>query len=374
MGQPWSRIINSTTRNFIREREVNILRNRKLTALLKKRGRISYNWSGTLMDWKVQYKRVRPTPFADGDTLEFSRKDRNKTAALDWRGYSMTDSITKGEFLMNRGKEAIVKLFSGIAENLMDDIEDYFGEELYINGYGSGNSKRLHGIESFGTFTANAGNGVGTPGSTYAGLNCAPGTYGGTWDGGTTFNSLANNGWPNGRGDAQFDFWSPICVDYGDTIFPGNAAASPASNTWQYNCVEAISTGIIKSKKSKSKKGMLDVIFVDDEMYRLYLQKQRGLQRIQVERGSSTSELVALGFEDVINQDGTDITTEYGMPQGVGYGFNLDMMELRSQQAQVFVPEGPDQDIATKSWRFAVDFFGNMVYNPKFQLFLKKLT
>jgi len=42
------------------------------------------------------------------------------------------------------------------------------------------------------------------------------------------------------------------------------------------------------------------------------------------------------------------------------------MMELRSQQAQIFVPEGPDQDIASKSWRFSVDFFGNAVFNPKF--------
>lgn len=372
MGQPWSRIINSTTRNYIREREINILRNRKLTALLKKRGRISYDWSGILMDWKVKYKRVRPTPFADGDVTDVSRKDRNKTAFLDWRGYASGDSITKGEFLQNRGKEAIIKIFSGLADDLMEDIEDYFGEELYINGYGAGNGKRLHGIESFGTATNNPGNGVGTPTATYAGLSCTPGAFGGTWDGGA-FIGNANQGWPNGRGDAQFDFWSPIVVDYGDTIFPGNASASPATNTWQYNCVEAISTGIIKSKKSKSKKGMLDVIFIDDEMYRLYLQKQRNFQRIQVERGSK-SELVALGFEDVFNQDGVDITTEYGMPQGVGYGFNLDNMELRSQQAQVFVPEGPDQDFITKSWRFSVDFYGNMVYNPKFQLFLKKLT
>jgi hypothetical protein len=361
MAAQWSRIVNSTTKNYIKEREINVLRNRKLTALLKKRGRITYNWSGTAMDWKVKYKRIRPTPYADGDTLEFSRKDRNKTATLDWRGYSNTDSMSKGEFLQNRGKEAIIKLYSGLAEDLMDDMEDFFGEELYLNGYSAGNQKRIHGIESFMAASKNAGNGAATPSqSNYAGLSCVPGAYGGSWDSGTM------PGWPNGKGDTQYDFWSPLVVNYGDTIFPGGSDST--KNGWATNCVEAISFGIIKSKKSKSKKGQLDVIFTDDEMYRRYIAAQRSLQRISVERGEAGSELVSLGFTDVFNQDGTDITWEYGIPQATGYGFNCDMIELRSQQAQLFVPEGPDFDIATKHWRFSIDFFGNCVFNPKFQV------
>lgn len=361
MGAPWSRIVNSTIKKYIREREINILRNRKLTALLKKKGRITFNWSGTAMDWKVKYKRVRLTPFADGDTLEFSRKDRNKIATLDWRGYSATDSMTKGEFLQNRSTEAIVKLYSEISQDLIDDMEDAFGEEFYVNGYAPQNAKRIHGIESFMQATQNAGNGAGTPTGSFAGLSCVPGYYGGTWSPGS------QPAWPNGKGDAQYDFWSPIVVDYGDTMF----SSTP---TWAANCVDAVSFAIIKGKKSKSAKGMLDVIMIDDEMYRQYLKQQRTKERILVERTGEKSPLVALGFSDVINQDGTDITWEYGITQGAGYGFNTDMMELRSQQAQVFVPEGPDQDIATKSWRFSVDFFGNCVWNPKFQIKLVNLT
>ena len=108
----WSRIANSTIKNYIREREVNTLRNRKLTALLKKKGRYSFGWTGTRMDWKVKFKRVKPVPSADGDILVFDRKDRHKTAELDWRGYAATDSMTKGEFLKNRNKEAIIRIYS----------------------------------------------------------------------------------------------------------------------------------------------------------------------------------------------------------------------------------------------------------------------
>lgn len=360
MGAPWSRVVNSTIKKYIREREINILRNRKLTALLKKKGRISFNWSGTAMDWKVKYKRVRLTPFADGDTQEFSRKDRNKTATLDWRGYAATDSMTKGEFLQNRNTEAIVKLYSEISSDLIEDMEDAFGEEFYVNGYAAGNSKRIHGIESFLSANTSVGNGAGTPTGSFAGLSCVPGAYGGNWDSGSL------PGWPNGRGDAHYDFWSPVVVDYSDTLFDAT------THTWENNCVEAISFGIIKSKKSKSNKGQLDLILVDDEMYRVYLKQIRDKERIVV--SNEKSPLIALGFGDVINQDGTDITWEYGMPQGVGYGLNCDMMELRSQQAQVFVPEGPDQDIVSKSWRFSVDFFGNCVWNPKFQMKLADLA
>lgn len=362
MGAPWSRVLNSTIKNYIRERENNTLRNRKLYALMKKKGRISFNWSGTAMDWKVKYKRVRLVPFADGDTIEFSRKERNRTATLDWRGYSGSDSMTKGEFLMNRNKEAIIKEWSNIATDLIDDMEDAFGEELYVDGYAAGNSKRLHGIESFMQATANAGNGAATPTGQFAGLSCVPGAYGGAWDSGS------KPGWPHGRGDAHYDFWSPLIVDYGDTLFDAT------THTWENNCVKAIAFAIIKSKKSKSEKGQLDCIILDDELYRQYVEVYRTKERIYVERAAAKSELIALGFNDVINQDGTDVTWEYGIPPGVGYGFNVDMMELRSMQAQLFVPDGPDMDIATKSWRFAVDMYANCAWNPKYQIKLVGLT
>jgi hypothetical protein len=359
MGAQWSRVVNSTIKNYIKEREVNTLRNRKLTALLKQKGRITFNWSGTAMDWKVKYKRVKLTPFADGDTLEFSRKERYRTAVLDWRGYSATDGMTKGEFLQNRDAQAIIKIYSETASDLMDDADDAFGEEFYLNGYLPANAKRIHGIESFMGATQNAGNGAATPTGSFAGLSCVPGAVGGNW------NSGSLPGWPHGKGDAHYDFWSPLIVDYGDTLFSNTP-------TWTANAVEAIAFAIIKGKKSKSAKGMLDVFMLDDEMYRIYIGLLRGKERIVV--GNTNSALAKLGFSDVTNQDGTDITWEYGMPAATGYGLNCDMMELRSMQSQVFVPEGPEYDIGTKSWKFSIDFFGNCVWNPKFQVKLTNLT
>jgi len=345
-------VVNTTISNYIKGEEVNILRNRKLTAMLKSRGRITMNWSGNDMNWKVRYRRAPMTGYADTDTLTFQRRDRWKTANLGWRGYSATDAMTKGERLKNRGVQAIINVYSQIAQSLMEDMEESFSDEFYINGNATGNSKRMHGIESFMAGTAQAGNYVALPNATFANLNTNLGSYGGNWTG----------TWPTGTGDASYDFWSPLLVDY------TNTAWTATTKTWPNTCVEALRFAIIKSLKNKTLKGKLDVFFLNDELYRQFLSLLDSKQRILIQSNESNSTLIKLGFTDVQNFDGVDITYEYGTPVNVGYGINVDQMEVRSMQPQLFVPDGPDYDIASKSWRFSIDFFGNTVWNPRYQV------
>ena len=372
----WSRIVNSTIKNYIREEEVNILRNRKLTALLKKRGRITHNWSGTGMDWKVRYRRAPLIGFADGDTVTFARQDRDKTAQLDWRGYSSSDAMTKGEFLQNRSTEAIIKLFDNRNKLLLEDVQDSFSEEMYLDGTTAVNAKRMHGIESFmNYYQAVPGNGFMKPIAKYAGQDCTPGANGGSWP------NINSKTWPHGKGDAVYDFWSPLIIDVGDYFFGTTPLWGPNA-TGASSAVEAISSAIIKSKKSPSSKGELDVFLLNDEAYRQYASQLRALQRIVV--NGKASELVGLGFDNVIQQDGgKDVTWEYGLPTSsdlggqygvIGYGWNLDQVELRSMQSDLFVPEGPSFDDATKTWRWSIDFYGNLVFNPKYQVKLFNFT
>lgn len=359
----WSRIVNTTMHQFIREEEINILRNRKLLAMMKSRGRITFGHSGDLMDWKVRYKRAPIQGFTDSDTLTFARRDRWKTAQLDWRGYAATDSMTKRERLINKNTEAIIKVFSQIGSSLMDDIEENFCDELYVDGNASGNSKRIHGIESFLSNSGADSNGfIGVANDSFAGLDCTLGAYGGTWTG----------AWPSGTGDAHYDFWTPLIVDYTDTAW------TASTKTWPNTCLEALRYGIIKGKKNKSKKGMLDLILLNDELYRQFMDKFQAEEQVMINRGDKQG-LIALGFSDVINFDGVDVSYEYGVPQdatnnGIGYGFAMEHMELRSLQGQLFVPEGPDFDIASQSYRFSIDFFGNCRWNPRYFTAWKKVT
>jgi hypothetical protein len=347
----WERVVNTTIAKYIREVEVNVLRNRKLLALLKSKGRITFGHSGQNLDWKVRYKRAPMQGYADMDTLTFSRRERWKTATLDWRGYAATDSMTKKERLMNKNVEAIVKVYSEIAANLMEDMEDQFGDELYIDGNASGNSKRIHGLESFlaGTGSGASAGYVEPPSDTYAGLSTVLGNYGGSW----SVNGSSQVEWPSGYGDAHYDFWSPLIVDYTDSAW------AATTDTWVNTCREAIRYGVIKGRRNKSKRGMLDLILLDNELFRLLEEKIEGNERVVVNRGEKSA-LVSLGFNDTVNFEGIDITYEYGVPANVGYGLCTECMELCSLQDTLFAPFGPDFDIATQSHRFSIDFFGNL--------------
>src|ERR1700694_1045194 len=106
-GPDWSRVVNTTTKNYIKGETLNILRNRKLTAMLKARGRITFDWGGDTMVWRIRYRRAPMQGYADAEVLTFPRRDRWKTAELEWRGYASTDSMTKQERLKNKSVQAI---------------------------------------------------------------------------------------------------------------------------------------------------------------------------------------------------------------------------------------------------------------------------
>lgn len=355
MADAWLRVATTTIADYIREEEVNVLRNRKLPAMLKERGRITFNHSGTEMDWKVRWKRAPITGYADGDTLSFARKDRHKPATLGWRGYSATDSVTKFEQLQNRGKEAIINIFSTTAKMLMEDMEEHFAEEFYVDGNAAGNSKKLHGLESFlGNGGAAAAGYIATPSDTYAGLSTSLGNYGGSW----ATNGSSQVTWPVGTGDAHYDFWSPLIVNYTSTAW------SATTKTWPNTCVEALRFGITHAAKNKSKRGQVDMYLLDPQLYFQFKQAHESKQQINVNRGQAAG-LVALGFTDVMNFDGVDVTSEYGVPANVAYGIALGAMELCSMQDRLFVPDGPDMEISTKSYRFSIDMMGNLKCNPR---------
>lgn len=369
----WARIVNSTSQKYFRKEEVNILRNRKLLALMQSRGRITYNHSGDFMDWKVRFRRAPLTGYADGDTLTFARINKRKTAQLEWRGYTVSDSMTKMEREQNKSVEAIIKIYDNLARELKDDIDDQFGDEFYVDGNAAGNSKRIHGFESalgdggntidITSATAaerseNADDRVQAPDDTYANLSTKLGNYGGSWTG----------SWPNGTGSSEFDFWSPIIAatdstDYGTT-----------NDNWAEQGDQVLRYGIIQTQKNKSKRGMLDIVFIDRSMYQEFLQLLDNKERFISRPGRNEGSLAKLGFTDMVNYDGVDVTSEYGVPANIGYGVNVNSIELRSLQSQLFNVDGPDWDVASRSWRFAVDFLGNLVLNPRELLKLAVVT
>lgn len=360
----WARILNTTIHEYVREVEDNIMRDRKLLALLKSKGRITYNHAGDVHNWRIRFKRAPMRIFRESETLTFNRVNRWKQAELGWAGYQSGDAVTKLEKLKNKNQEAIIKFYSTMTEALVDDITENFGDEFYVDGNLAANAGRISGMETwFGVSGAATQGYIGTPSDTYAGLSTALGNYGGNWStsGGTTT-------WPLGSGDAEYDFWSPLVVDYTDTAW------TASTKTFPNTCEEAVAFGIINMLKNKSKKGMLGMIMFERDLYRQFKDKVRAKENLYVTRGESGDGIYALGFKDVINFDGVDVTHEYGVPATVGYGVAPMHLELMSLQDKLFVAETPDFDLASYTERFSIDFFGQMKANPRYMLKFDNVT
>lgn len=357
----WQGVLNVTLENFLREVEEDVFRDFKLVAMLMKKGNIKYGEAGNDLKWRVRYRQAPLIGVADSDTITFSRQDRHKVPFIDWRGYAAADAVTFKEREMNKGKEAIVNRFEEVSTMLMEDVTERFGYEPYINGYATGNGKRFHGMESFlgvaGATSNVAGTPVMQPGQSYAGLNTNLGYYGGSWTG----------NWPYGFGTSEYDFYSPLIVDYTNTTATASGGFSTTTATWAARCLEALRFGIVYSQKNKSKRGMLDYIELERNMYRLSLEAMHTDERIMVER-SGDEGLVSLGFRDVFNYDGVEITTEYGIPTGVGYGFNCNHVDIRLLTKQMWEARGPDEDIASMAYRFLIYNFGNFRWRPRYFL------
>jgi hypothetical protein len=357
----WARIANSTIPKFLKGMENEIARKRATFALIKKRGNIKYNCSGDGIRWAVRYRRNTMLVNDGEQPLETPRVNRLQNASLDFIGYAIAESYTKREKVKNRSAEAIANAVSESMEHAKEDLEDQFTEEFYVNSAGTGNSARASGINSLFPATqtitvtsgaarsANAADPCFYPNATYAQLSTVLGNYNGTWETSTDIYGT----WPYGRGKPEYDFWSPVIVNYESTAFDGS------SSTFDANCVLATRFGIEAiNGRNMGSGSQVDLVTYDRGLFRVYKNKLDSKERIAI---TSDNELRALGFKDTIEQDGVSVTSgEYGMPAKLGYGMTMSNVQLWSWQSQLFNLDenAPEWDLHTRSWKFVIDFLG----------------
>lgn len=357
----WSRPVATTIAEYITGAEDEFMRNRKLLKAMKARGRIKYNCSGSTFEWRVPYRRGNVVVNNGAQGITPTPIDRYKVASLGWSGYVITDLMTKREQLMNRGKQAIIDYYEEMAGNIVEDLTEKFAEDLYVDSSASGNSGKMSGIETCLAYTqsvnistgaarsANAADVVAYPNDTYAGLSTVLGNYAGSW--GTQ--SGISSTWPAGRGDDAYDFYSPTIVNYTSTAFGGSSA------TWAVQCESAIR--FLNDHLGRNKGSNIpDMLMLDRDLYRLFKENYSPMQRVEV--GSAQNEH-SFGFKDSIDFEGLTVTSEYGIPTGVGYAFNLKNMELRSLQSKLFDTRGPKFDDLSNAWYVIVDNLGQMKFH-----------
>ena len=374
----WSRVIATTIVNHLREEEVATFRKFKVFALLESSGNVIMNQSGRGFDWNVRF-RSAPVSGNTGDTPRtFSRINMWKRAELPWRGFTTTDAIYRREMLENRGQQALVDVAGKMAERLKESLEQHLSYQPYRDGSVNGAENDFHGLESFlsyeGTISeasgagpadkrtsSNLGDRYGYTNDNYAGLSTQLGYYGGGRIGATT------GVWPNVPVDPEFDFYSPLVINTNATSFNSTHGTATPKGNWKLNCVQAIREGIHGCKRNDTKESQIDLVVIDRQMYIQFLNEYSQKERIVV---SKEGGLKSLGFSDVVTLDGVEVTSEYAVPPGKGYGLSVGNMELRCLENQLMVAEGPFFSEETQSYRYACSTLGNFKFKSPRSFFM----
>ena len=360
----WARSIATTIVNHLREEEIASLRKYNLFSLLEGSGNVRMNMSGRGFDWEIQYRNHRPSGNNGETPRSFSRENLWKKAESEYRGYQVTDAIFRKEMLENRSASALVNVAGKLASRLLTSMEQYVAKEWVQDGALTANALRFHGIESFmgtdGTVniatgakrSANAADMFGYPSDSYAGVNTELGYYGGAQNSGI---------WPNGDTDSEYDFFSPVIVNYTSTAF--------GSNNWGSNCVKAIREAIHQTRRNDTKEDQVDLVLLDRRLYIDLMNTLDSKERVIVSRQNG---LRGYGFTDVFEIDGVEISSENSVPANTGYGLAVGNVELLCMNSNLFESEGPFYDEVTQQYRYVVSHLGNLKWKSPRNFF--KLT
>ena len=276
---------------YLKGRADNTIRNRLLLMLLAKNGRIKYNASSHKLYWDVKAGQRVIEAYGDDGVINFQRSDLHEQLNIDWRGYKMSDRMTEKQRLMLGDLTTIIDRYSGVAEDMMDDLQDGFCGELFIDGYLAGNENRLHGLESFlSAATPAATDRVGQPNDSYGGHNTAVATRGGTWSTGLTTkpNATIATDWPDGNGSADYDWNSPKIINYSSSNW------GTGSTTWADNCERVLGQTTIWTTLTGGKKGRPTLYLLSGDLFYDYQNKMRAKYRISVPHSAKPTTLVSL--------------------------------------------------------------------------------
>jgi len=131
---------------------------------------------------------------------------------------------------------------------------------------------------------------------------------------------------PTGSGDAHYDFWSPLLISY------TNVSWQAAVKAWPNTCKEALRFGIVKAKKNKGKKGMMDLGLFNDELYRQFLGALDGEDSAEMS-----------GISCFLNEDGGVFHTYSTFARGtefVGNSYTLLDLTVLGRQEDWEEPKG----------------------------------
>lgn len=353
----WARSLQTTMPKLIREVEDAAKKNFQILALLESAGRISLGHGGEGIEWPVKYKHHTAEGATGENTRNFTPTNLWKQAALDWRGYEVTDSIKRREMEKNKGEAAIIKVVDGFASRLRESLMHELGPQFYGNGDATGNERFWHGfttlsktdgdtinIAGTGARTADQDDKVFAPSGSYADLIMDLGNYGGEQN--------SDVPWPEAIQSSEYDFWSPTVVVKDSNAWTGTTTGQTLEKAYRY--------GLTHAERNSTQEAQITNAWIDRSDFIELKNTNDDRQTIEVTAGAS---LLSLGFRNVMIFDGIEISYEAAIPPGYGFGMSLQCLELMGLTSNLFEDEGgPEYDLGTQSLNAVVSTLSNLKY------------
>jgi len=353
----WAEQVATTTETVVKGRTELTLRGRVVYKKLLEQGGIKKSKAGGLdLRWGAKNALPEARTFTDGP-LGFEPQKKHTKAEIDWRGYESTDAMTLREKLEQSGDGMLIDRYKFILPDLQESIENRIHLAFYADG--SSNAEVMQGIETMMTAgTCATGDKVCQPNGSYATIDTDLGVSG-TWSTAlaTKPNSTIATDWPSGTGDSQYDYWSPLMMNWSSTAWVG------ASNvTWLDTCEKVLREASIWTVARCGGQGRPDICILGDNLMYDFGNRQGAKQQIIVP-AKSALDIDFHGFQFA----GVDIFTEYGCPANTGYLFSTKQIEFLLLGGKLFHVTGPEFSIERHAWLFAVVSLGNFKFlSPKF--------
>ncbi len=367
MSDEWIGVINSTKPKYMKGASDMTIRRRLFLAMLRRKGRITYNNDGYENRWQVEFSQPEMVQHGDGAMLDFGNHDAFRQLVTPWGGYVVTDSLSMKQQAMNKGDSALINLFKTKQERMRKKIDNGLAGEMYRAGGTSGRENCIQGLATFMTerTTPGAADRIAEPGATYGGLNTNLADQGGSWssNGSSYPNATLAKDFPDGSGDVEYDYLAPKLVNWSSTGWGTN------STTWEDNCWRVIGQTITWLTIQGGDEGMPEICVLASNLFQGYKNHEEAIRRINVPHKTAND----LGFSgNVLNQDGCAISADFDCPYNTGYMVNTSTVEIASLMPELFWMKGPDQDPRTAwSYLWGTGFYGQARWKPKFTAELK---
>ena len=367
MSDEWIGVINTTMPKYMKGASDMTIRKRLFFAMLKRKGRFTYNNSGYEMRWQVEFSQPTMHQHGDGSMIDFTNHQAFQQAVLPWSGYQVSDSITMKQKAMNSGNEALINLFKTKQGRIMKKLQNGLASEIYKAGGGAGTENAIYGLETFLTETTpGAADRIATPNDSYGGLNTNLADQGGTWTSAlsTYPNATLAKDWPDGSGDAEYDYFAPKLVNWSSTGW------GTGSTSFEDNCWRAIGQTITWLTVQGGDEGMPEICVLAPNLFQSYKNHEEAIRRISIPHKTAND----LGFGgNVLNQDGCAISADFDCPANTGYMINTSNVEIASLMPELFWTRGPNEDPRSGyAALWASGFYGQLkVDSPKYIAKLK---